>query len=227
MIGAVEYYAQPPADYRTNYAPGQLFWAPIPFVPDLLPNRLRLDFFDPANPHNANFTIERTDFGQVPYEKDPSLRHLGLAQSEVLIANPYKKRSVVVLSDHLTRPDDAVQQYTGYMVAPSYSLHDEAGNYRQWLNRDIILRARAYQYPNIFYLPESTELALPEAFVRLDRVQFARIEHLEHRPAMLTSDATGLLREWFYHYLGCPLLNPALEKFIETTASKLTKILPA
>lgn len=226
MIGVIEYYSQLSKDYRSSYAPGQLFWAPISFVLDEFPNRLKLDYFDPAKPHNANFTLDRTDFRQAPYEQDQSLRHLGLSQSDVLIANPFKKRPVVVLSDHLTRPDDAVQQYTGYMVSPCYSLHDDSGNYKQWLNRDIILRAKAYQYPNIFYLPASAEFTLPESFVRLDRVQFVRIEHLEARPAMLSSDATGLLREWFYHYLGCPLLNPALEKFIEATAAKLSEILP-
>jgi len=226
VIGVIEYYSQPSGNHRSSYSPGQLFWAPIPFVTDVTPKRLRLDYFDPTKPRNSNFTLESTDFRQSVNEGDSPLRHLGLSQDEVLIANPFKKRPAIILSDHLRRLDDAVQHNPGYMVVPCYSLHDESGNYKQWLNRDIILRAKAYQYPNIFYLPASSELDFPESFARMDRVQFVRIEHLEHRPVILTSDAIGLLREWFYHYLGCPLLNPALEKFIETTSTKLSGILP-
>jgi hypothetical protein len=129
VINVIEYYSQPSEDYRSQYAPGQFFTAPIPFVIDEFPYRLRLDYFDPAKPHNANFTLHGTDFRQSPYEQDPPLRHLGLFQSDVLIANPFKKRPVLLLSDHLTRPDDVVQQYTGYLVAPCYSLHDKSGNY--------------------------------------------------------------------------------------------------
>ena len=225
MIDVIEYYSKPSKTYRSEYAPGQFFWAPIPFIPDVSPKRLRLDYLDPDKSSNTSFTLERTDFKHQAYEQDQPLRHLGLSRDDVLIANPFKKRPVIILSDNLRRPDDIVQQYSGYMVVPCYSLHDESGNYKRWLNRDVILRAKGYQYPNIFYLPTSSELDIPESFARLDRVQFVRIEHLEHRPCILTSDAIGLLREWFFHYLGCPLLNPALEEYIKITSIKLSSIL--
>jgi len=223
MIGVIDYYVRPAAGYRDTYEPGQFFYAPIPFVPSERPNRLKLDYFDPENPRNASFTLSRTDYSKVPYETDSSLRHLGLSRDEILVAIPVKKRPTILLSEHLTRPTDRVQRYSGYVVAPCYSLHDEAGNYKNWLTKEIILRAKAYQYKNIFYLPESRDHSLPEMFARFDRIQFIRTEHLEPIPVSLSDEATALIREWFYHFFGCPLFNPALEEYISTAADKLSQ----
>jgi hypothetical protein len=221
VIGVIEYYVRPAADYRTSFHPGQIYWAPIPFVLKRDPDRLRLESAHPDNPYNASFTIERTDILSHAPGTDPPLRNYGIASDEIFIANPYKKRPAVLLSEPLPRQTDEAQQYDGYLVAPLYSLHDEAGNYKRWATREMAQRAMANQYPNLFYMPPSSELAIPESVARIDRLQFVRLEHLAPRPAALTPDATGLLREWSYHYLGCPLLNAALEQYIMTAARKI------
>jgi hypothetical protein len=223
MIGVIEYYQPPPREYRSDFKPGQICYAPIPFVLDCKPRRLRIDYHNPENPSNTSYVLEQTDLQSYNPNNDPSLRFLGLLSDEFLLSVGYKKRPVVLISDPLTDPENTTANYSGYLVAPCYSLCNSVGDYKPKITRKIILQSQAYQISNIFYLPKSEEYSMQEAFVRLDRIQFVRMEQLSPIPTILTPKAIELLRQWAWKYLGMPaLLDPALEEYIKTAATKIT-----
>ena len=58
----------------------------------------------------------------------------------------------------------------------------------------------------------------------MNGIQFVRFDHLMPRPVSLTGIALNLLKYWTYHFLGPPLFNNALEKFIEDMGSKIDTI---
>ena len=119
MIGVIDYYAQPPRDYRDEFLPGQIYHAPIPFVLTENPTRLRLDYYDPATAHNSTFTLHKTELSSFKPEDDPRLRHLGLTSDDFLLSVAYKIRPVIVVSDPLADPSHDIAGYSGFLVVPS------------------------------------------------------------------------------------------------------------
>jgi hypothetical protein len=224
VIGVIDYYQQPPRDYRINLGPGQICHASVPFVLDVKPHRLRLDYHDYEKPGNSNYILERTCFENFYPQDDSSLRHLGLESDEFLLAYGCKRRPVILLSDFLSREDSDASLYSGFSVVPCYTIHDPAGNYKQHVTFELVLQAQAYQLKNVFYLPESDEFGLQTSFARLDRLQFVRSEHLFPNPVVLTDKALDLLRQWAWNYFGLPtILDPALETFIEKAKKELER----
>ncbi len=224
MIGVVEYYEPPPHDYREAYLPGQICRAPIPFTLTERPTRLRLDYHDEATPQNSTFTLERTDLSTFSPADDPRLRFLNLTADNFLLSAACKFRHIAIISDPITDPSHNVAGYSGFIVAPLYTLHDPAGNYKRYITYEIVLRAQAYQLKNVFYLPASDEHGLKESFARLDRIQFVRSDHLFPKPVRLTEKATDLLRQWTWNFLGLSVvLDPALEQFIRAAAQDIDR----
>ena len=111
----------------------------------------------------------------------------------------------------------------GFLVTPLYTTTNEAGDLKDYIDREMILRAQAYQFENVFYLPESKEFDMKESFARLDRMVFVNANTIRPKPICLSDDALELLREWTWKCFGFPLegLNPALDKFIEKAAKDL------
>lgn len=109
------------------------------------------------------------------------------------------------------------------MVTSLYTTTNEAGDLKDYIDREMILRAQAYQFENVFYLPESKEFDMKESFARLDRMVFVNANTIRPKPICLSDDALELLREWTWKCFGFPLegLNPALDKFIEKAAKDL------
>ena len=225
MIGVVDYYEKPSRQYRDTYLPGQIYWAPIPFVSNEKPKRLRLDHHDPERPKNDTYTLLETDVTTFDGQSDQPLRHLELASDDLLLVTPFKKRPVILMTGPPGSPSDIVANYSGFLVVPCYSIRDQAGNYKPWVTREIILRSKAYQLDSVFYLPSSDEFGMSESLARLDRIQFVRIDHLMPRPVSLTETALNLLKDWTYHFLGAPLFNDALEEFIEDVGARIDTIL--
>ena len=177
MIGIIDYYEKPPDDYRESYYPGLFCRAPVPYFLDQNPHRIKVDFFDPANPNNANYKFERTDFSAYDPRNDPPLRHLGLDTDGFLLSVGYKFRPCIILSDPLSVEPYSSPGDQGFLVVPLYSIHDPAGNFKTYINREMVLHAQAYQLNNVFYLPSSDEFDIHESFARVDRIEFAKLEH--------------------------------------------------
>lgn len=223
MKGVIDYYQRPPDNYRKIITAGLFCIAPIQFVLDKEPSRLRLDYYDPAKPHNVNYTLEETDIPNFDPISDPSIRNLGLPSDNFLLAVGYKLRFCIIVSDPLSNAPYPSPIDQGFIVIPLYSVHDPAGNYKTYISRDITLLAQAYQLNNTFYLPESEEHGVKESFARLDRIQFVRSDHLIPKPIMLTEKAIDLLRQWIGYYHGIPILDPALEEYMRRAKDQIDK----
>lgn len=63
-------------------------------------------------------------------------------------------------------------------------------------------RVRAYEYPSLFYLPESKKPPFQEGLVRFDHIQAIRRSDLRRRrPVRLTEEAIAAMEEWLFRYL--------------------------
>jgi len=223
MIGVIDFYERPPDNYRDSFYAGLICRAPIPFYLDEQPHRIQLDYFDPGKPGNSNYKFERTDFSDFDPSNDPPLRHSGLERDDFLLSVGYKLRHCIILSDPLSSNPIPAPGTQGFLVAPMYSIYDQSGNYRTYINREMVLRAQAYQLNNVFYLPKSDKFDIQESFARIDRIEFVRIEHLFPKPIKLTEKATDLLRQWSWFYQGMPIVDPSLEEYIKRTKEELDK----
>ncbi len=206
-----EFYQDPGADYRSRCEPGQFFWAPVPYLPpDVQVRALRLDYYDPAKPHNASFIVETVDIATFrPGEDLKPLEPFRLASDEFILCLTYKIRPVIVLSRTAPRWQDSRRKHDdNYIVLPIYSVKDRAGNYR--FSEEFLLKVQAYQYCTLFYLPEDIEYDVNESLVRLDRALAVPRDFLRPRKAMLTEDALFFLSRWLHYYLGDDL-DPILE----------------
>lgn len=105
------------------------------------------------------------------------------------LAVGYKFRPCIIISDSLSDINYPPPNYQGFVVSPLYSIHGPSGKHKSQITYDMVLKAQAYQRNNIFYLPESKEFNIEEAFVRLDRLQFAKIDYLKPMPIMLSEKA--------------------------------------
>lgn len=221
MIGVIEFYQLPPKNYRELLSPGFICRAPISFTLNNPHDRIKLDYFDPNKPSNCNYLFEKTDLSDFDPLTDPSLRQIGIPSDEFILAVGYKNRPCVLVSDPISDSSYPPPKYQGFIVAPLYSINDAAGNYKPHITYDMVLRAQAYQFNNLFYFPESKEFGVEESFVRLDRMQFVRLEHICSMPVSLTEKAIDLLRQWSWFYQGCPIFDPALEEYIKKAKAEL------
>lgn len=204
MIGEITFYRHPGRDYRKECKPGQFFWAPVPFLLTGSVPRLRLDYYDPKKPYNSSYTIEEIDIqGFRPEDADP-IYELKLASDEFVLCVTHKFRPVIVVSQEVLPWRDFQRSYDECcIVVPLYSTKDVAGDFR--FSKGFLLRAQAYQYPTLLYLPEDSESGVPESLARLDRVAVIHRDLLRPRPVSLTDDALYCLTRWFHYYLGAEL----------------------
>lgn len=165
--------------------------------PMYLPARhgLRLKKIDPTTEEILDLEIVgRTDDIFI----HPPLKRFNLRDGEAFILATAKlHRPVVVLAaegmDLLAGPDVA-RAARSLLCAPIYGGDQFSESMRK--------RVRAYEFPNLFYVPESKLPIFQEGFVRLDEIQAIRRDHLRRRRhARLSSDAMAALEEWLYYYL--------------------------
>lgn len=204
MIGIIDYYQAPPRDYRKRHDVGQFFLAPVPFQLHGKILHLRAHYVSREKPEESEYTIEATEFDAFDPTGQTPIYELKLPSDAFVIPNPHKLRPVIILSEAI--PDWADYQRKRedyYLVAPLYSAKDTAGNYKY--SEAFLHRIQAYEYPNLFYLPESDEFGVHESIVRLDRVLFTHADFLRPQPTQLTDDAIFCLTRWLHHFVGAEL----------------------
>lgn len=157
---------------------------------------LRITKVDPMDDRNVDFEITgRTEdiFNHPPITGPPALPN-----GEAFIVSKGKlRRPVIVLAgqgfDLLAGPQVARPSDT-FLCAPVYGGDQFSEEIRQ--------RIRAYEYANMFYLPQSSVPRLDEGLVRFDHVQAIYRQHLRRRKsARLTEEALLAMEDWLYHYL--------------------------
>ena len=87
-----------------------------------------------------------------------------------------------------------------FSAAPVYSFGGDET--KLTYSQAFIEHVKAYEYWQLFYLPEYTPARIRDGFVRLDRIQAVHKNLLEHIPLMLSDVAQDLLLSWIRVYLG-------------------------
>jgi len=165
--------------------------------PIYLPSRhgLRITKVDPVDDRVVDFEVTgRTEdiFNHPPITKPK------LPSGEALIVGQAKwQRPVIVLAsegfDVFAGPG-AARGADSFLCAPVYG--------GDQFSAEIRSRVRAYEYPNLFYLPESGVPLFREGLVRFDHMQAIRRSDLRRRkPARLSEDALDAMEEWLFHFL--------------------------
>lgn len=225
MIGVIEFYENAPKDYRTALPSGLICRAPIPFRLGTHADRLGVESVaNDRDPKTVQFSLERTDLRDFDPTHIPDIqRHLNIKSDEFLLSIGYKYRKCIITSEPILGTDYGAPGENGFIVTPLYSTKNEAGDFKSYINYEMILKAQAYQLHNVFFMPESTQFGISESFARLDRACFVNVELIQPSPVTLTNRAIELLREWTWKCFGFPLegLDPALDKFIEKAGKEL------
>jgi len=202
MIGEIEYYIPPRKNYRREFNKGQIFDAPISFTSGRNFQILRLDYYDKEKPHNSNYTLEKVDVSFNPEDNQP-LYPLGLSANEFVVCQAHKFRPVVILSQGIPIYNRSREVGISYVVVPAYTTKDRADRYKY--PEEFILRVQAYQYPTLFYLPESREFNFRESILRFDKLSVLSKDLLLPKPICLSDDAFYCLINWFYYLMGVEL----------------------
>lgn len=203
MHDIIKYYERPGKDYRNTAKPGQLFIAPVPYMPhDPKVPGLRVDYYDPAKPWNSRYTLERTDLRKFDPSQEEPVRELRLSSEEFVLGIAHKFRPVIVLQS-LIGPVSAELPYgdNWCIVAPLYGLKHRVTKVYKF-EEDFILAAKAYKYPSVFYLPEDIEHQMEESIVWFERIQGIHVCLLRPIPVQLTSDAMYCLGHWLRYFRG-------------------------
>jgi hypothetical protein len=186
--------------------------------PVYLPSRhgLRITKVDPMDDRVLDFELTgRTEdiFNHPPITKPK------LPSGEALIVGQAKwARPVIVLAnegfDLLAGP--GIARPSGmFLCAPVYG--------GDQFEEEMRSRVRAYEYPNLFYLPESKVPLFGEGLVRFDHLQAIRRSDLRRRkPVRLSADALAAMEEWLFHYLTGRLPTDSL--IAEYRAEELVKL---
>lgn len=166
--------------------------------PIYLPARhgLRLSNFDPTDESDIDFEITgRTE----DIFNHPPLKKYDLPHGEAFILGRAKLRRPVIIvakegSELFPGPD--VARVAGTVVCiPAYGADQLSVHQRE--------RVRAYEFPNLFYLPQSSSPPFDEGYARLDHIQAIRINLLRPKTTRtrLSDDALQALQEWILHFL--------------------------
>lgn len=150
-----------------------------------------------VTPRDELDDIEITGRTQDLYNHPP-VQQLKLGRDEALVVTLSKRnRPVLVLAEPGGNPlagPDVVANAQTWLCAPVYGGTQFSAQVRESI--------RAYKYPNLFYLPESTSPSMKEGFLRFDHLQAIPTNDLTRRmPAKLSEEALEAAHEWLYFYL--------------------------
>lgn len=202
MIGEIKYYQAPEKDYRNRFKRGYFYFAPVLFTLGSSLPYLRIDFKDESNPTNTSYTIQIDDSRNLERNTHEPIKQLGLSSDELATIIGCKFRPVIIISPEIPMINSKGTNKC-FLVIPLYSTQNEAGVYKY--EEGFILRTQAYQYPNLFFLPEDKQFGVKESIARFDKASIIPSTLLNPLPNRLTDDAFFCLFQWFSYLIGGPL----------------------
>jgi hypothetical protein len=201
MDGLIDpFYERAPSGSGGPLARGEI-WDDQPIY---LPARwaLRVTQVDPLDDTILNYELGGRSWDAFSH---PPITRPQLPNREALVVGKAKwGRPVIVLADQGTEllPGPGTRPIGTVMCAPVYGSDQ--------LPPELVKRVRAYEFPNLFYLPQ-TASPVDEGFARFDHIQGIRQSELRRRrSARLSTDALSALEEWLIHYLTGRLARDSL-----------------
>lgn len=204
MIGEIQFYSQPNADYQKNVLVGHYYLAPIPYLLEGTISYLKLSHFDKDDFSNNLFVAEKKKIAELNFDNMPSMPELNYKKGEFTPLNKYKCRPVIVISGLLPNWTDYEKQNGNCVVViPLYSTKEDSGECRF---RQLFLdKIQAYQYPTMFFLPQDDSFNVHETIARFDRIAVVKTDCLKPKPVALSEDAIFCLSKWLQSFFGADL----------------------
>lgn len=202
MIGEIDFYQEASSNYRSDFAIGNILFAPIPFA--LGANIPYLKFHLPGRKDSdCLYSIETENIRNFnPINQEP-IYELGLKSDEFVICLAHKFRPVIIISPNIPIiPYGGSSKGKSFLVLPLYGVRHINGAYKPGFTEEFLLRAQAYQYKSIYYLPGDKKFDINESIVRFDKAIVINGEMLRPKPVCLTNDAVFCVTSWFNYLLG-------------------------
>lgn len=189
------YYRDATSEEQNQSPRGNIYWCPALYFQQSI-RVLNLHSHDPYHKNPTLFLLDKEDTNAFQDRTHKPILDPPLQADEELVVFSAKRRPAILLSSHT----ETWQLRSGatrdecYLVAPVFSFHD---------GDDEIWKAKtwAFNYREIFYLPEDKTLRIDEGIVRFDRIQVVPRRWLKKRHVALTPDVLAVLTSWFQFYL--------------------------
>lgn len=211
MIGEIQFYKKPNEDYRDCFYRGNFYFAPIPYLLEGEVHLLRLSYVDKDNFSNNQFVVDKRKVIELTNQNLPDMSAIKYKPGEFSLINKHKYRAVIAITGPFPNLTDCDKSNGNLcLVIPLYSTHNNDGSCR---HKQLFLnRVQAYQYPTLFFLPQSDEFSVHETLARLDRISVIKTDCLKPRPVSLSEDADFCLSRWLMFFLG-DKLDEILENY--------------
>jgi len=189
---------------------GQFYYAHIIYPSDY-PNILKDVKIDPQNEYNSIFKIKPYSAGD---EKHFPAKMLNLRQDEMYYVNKGKIRLAIVIGYIKSEWVDLSNPQEYVLCAPVFG-------FRLKHTQEIIVRAQAFDFPNLFYLPYDVHGCYKESAVRFELIQpvsrgslHPYMGALPDKPVILTDEAYWLMMSHLMKFLSGTVISPQLDQDI-------------
>ncbi|MGB3340139.1 MAG: hypothetical protein WBB37_01490 [bacterium] len=186
--------------------PGQLYYTHVVYPHDY-PRILKQIQYDPKNESKSTFTMKYYSDGD---EKHYPVKELKLRDGELYYILKGKKRLVIVvgyIECHWIKKDEPQEVL---ICAPVFS-------FKPYHSQEMVIKAQAFDYPNLFYLPPNPYGCYNESAVRYEMIQPIMsgylqpfYDRLNNNPAILTTEAYRLLLVHLVRFLSNEIIDSKL-----------------
>jgi hypothetical protein len=190
--------------------PGQLYYTHVVY-PQHYPVILKLIQYDPRNEPNSKFEIKPYSDGD---EKHYPAKELHLRQDEMYYIYTGKKRLVIVIGYLRSQWLDKNKPQEVLLCAPVFGFLPEH-------NQELVIRTQAFDFPNLFYLPQAHDGCSKDSAVRFEMIQPIMrgyvqpyLGTLSRKPVILTLEAYWLMMTYLIKFLNGKIIDSKLDKDI-------------
>lgn len=176
---------------------GQVVWVHGVYPPTF-PIILRVNSYNGANPSLSSYTVKKYESGDQSHFPIPELQ-LGRDENYHLYVG--KERPAVVIALLKSNWQNPLKEQVLVLVAPLFTFKPKH-------DANFITRVAAFEYPSLFYLPQSADGCSQEGAVRFELIQPVSRASMRNyfagtpsNPIMLTNDAFALFANHLIRFL--------------------------
>lgn len=204
------YYTSLDTSESWAFKPGQLYYTHVVY-PQHYPVILKLIHYDHTDESKSTFEIKPYSDGD---EKHYPIKELHLRQDEMYYIYTGKKRLVVVIGHLESQWTDQGKLQEILLCAPVFG-------FRADHPQELVVRTQAFDYKNLFYLPQDPDGCYKESAIRFEMIQPILRGYIQpHRgilnqnPVILTTEAYWLMMTHLVKFLNGRVIDPNIDQAI-------------
>ena len=212
LILRESYYRTLPAADGWARIPGQMYYPHSAYPPEI-PRILWPVQVDPRDAAKSRFRLKAYSDGD---EGHAPIKELGLEEDELYYVLTGKRRLVVALGSCAQAWYPTSRELIILLCAPVFS-------FRPRHAQDFVIRAQAFHFPNLFYLPPDNDGCADESAVRFEYIQPMAASCLQpclgtltRQPVALSEVARNLMLVHLAQFLGLGQTSQAVADILAT-----------